>query len=414
MKNLQTPPPPEAGSPAPTRRSGRWAGRLFWLVLFLVLAGGLAFGAWRYQAQQRQITATAEQHRDFVPTVRVAAVQAGDSVVPVVLPGTTAAFTQADIFARASGYIDSLDADIGDHVKAGQLLAQITAPELDHQIAQAQATLAQTEAAVQQAQANRDLASVTWQRDSILVKQGWTTKQQGDVERLTLQAQEAALGVAQANLAAQQDQIQVLQQQKSYQSVVAPFDGVVTQRNINVGDLVQADATNSTFMFTVMQSDVIRAQVFVPQDAAFGLEPGVAAVVHVPEFPNRTFPGTVTRIANALQPGTRTLLTEIDIPNPDGALPPGIYCTIELRVPRKAPLLIVPAEAIVFDRDGLHVAVVEDGVVHFRKVSVVRDFGTQVEVDDGVKPGDQVVLNPPVDLVEGGKVQIRAQATSAN
>jgi multidrug efflux pump subunit AcrA (membrane-fusion protein) len=136
----------------------------------------------------------------------------------------------------------------------------------------------------------------------------------------------------------------------------------------------------------------------VPQDQAFGLDPGVEAVVRVPEIPDRTFPGKVTRIANALQPGTRTLLTEIDVPNPDGALSPGVYCSVELHIPRKVPSLIIPSDAIVFDGDGLHVAVMENGTAHFRKITVTRDFGTSVEVRDGVKAGDQVILNPPVDL----------------
>ena len=158
--------------------------------------------------------------------------------------------------------------------------------------------------------------------------------------------------------------------------------------------LVQADATSGTFLFTLMHSDVIRIQLYVPQDEAFGITPGVEAVVRVPEMPGRDFPGTVTRIADALQPGTRTLLTEIDVPNPDHALSPGVYCTVELKIPRKTPSLIVPSEAIVFNRDGLNVAVVENGVARIHHVTVVRDFGTTVEVNAGVKDGDQVILNP--------------------
>ena len=201
----------------------------------------------------------------------------------------------------------------------------------------------------------------------------------------------------------------MLQQQKDYQSVVAPFDGVITQRNIDVGSLVQADATSGTFMFTIMQSNVIRTQVYVPQDQAFGLAPGVEAVVHVPEIPDRRFPGKVTRIADALQPGTRTLLTEIDVPNPDGALTPGIYCTVELHIPRKDPVLdrSRPTRSCSMPMDCTSPCV-ENGIVHFRKVTVARDLGTTVEVSDGVKAGDQVILNPPVDLAEGSKVQVHA------
>ena len=153
-------------------------------------------------------------------------------------------------------------------------------------------------------------------------------------------------------------------------------------------------------MFTVMHSDVIRIQLYVPQDQAFGLKPGVEGTVRVPEMPGVDFKGTVARIANALQPGTRTLLTEIDVPNPDGQLTPGTYCQVELRVPRKTPSLILPAEAIIFNRSGLNVAVVEEGLVHIRKVTLVRDLGTTVEVSEGVKDGDQVILNPAVNIME--------------
>jgi RND family efflux transporter MFP subunit len=341
--------------------------------------------------------------------VRVATVQASDATVLVTLPATTSAFSVANMFARASGYIDKRHVDIGDRVKEGQLLVEIVAPELDHQIAQAEATLVQLRAAVEQAHANRNLAQVTWDRDKGLVEKGWVTPQQGDVDRFTLNAREAALGVAQANVAAQQAQLNVLYQQKAYQRVVAPFEGVVTQRNVDVGDLLHADTTTGTFMFTIMQSNVIRAQVYVPQDSAFGLGPGVEAVVRVPEIPDRTFPGAVTRIADALQPGTRTLLTEVDIPNPDGALTSGVYCTIELHIPRKTPSLLVPADAIIFNRDGLQVAVVEGGVARIRKISVARDLGTQVEARAGVKAGDQVIVNPPVNLIDGGRVERRSK-----
>ena len=395
---------------APEERADKRPRRGAWLIGLAVvigLLGALAFGAWDHYAQYGEAVAAAQARSDLVPSVRVATVQPNAGIVAVSLPATTLAFATANIFARASGYIAKREVDIGDRVKQGQLLVEIVAPELDQQIAQGEATLGQLKAALQQAQANRDLAKVTWDRDSPLVSKGWVTAQQGSVDVQTLKAQEAAVGVAQANVTAQEAQLGVLHQQKLYQSVVAPFDGVITQRNVDVGTLVQADATSGTFMFTIMQSKEIRTQVFVPQDRAFGLKPGVDAIVHVPEIPDRTFPGKVTRIADALQPGTRTLLAEIDIPNPDGVLTPGIYCTIELQIPRKTPSLSVPADAIIFNRDGLQVAVVEDGVAHIRKISVERDLGTEIEARDGVKPGDQVILNPAVDLVEGSKVQVR-------
>jgi len=383
------------------------AGRVLAGAVALLLCGALGIGFWQHYSLRAQVTAAAEYGKDFVPSVRTAPVRASASTMAVSWPATTEAFAQANIYARASGYISRRDVDIGSHVKAGQLLVEITAPELEHQIAQAQATLAQMQAALQQARANRDLAKVTWDRDSGLVQKGWVTPQQGDTDRLTLAAQEAAVGVAEANIKAQEAQLLVLRQQKIYQSVVAPFDGVITQRNIDVGTLVQADATSGTFLFTLMHSETIRIPLYVPQDEAVGIAPGVEAVVHVPEMPDRNFSGTVTRIADALQPGTRTLLTEIDVPNPDHALSPGVYCTVELKIPRKTPSLIVPSEAIIFNREGLSVAVVEDGVARIRTVHVVRDFGTTVEVSAGVKDGDQVILNPPVDLTDGRKVKVR-------
>jgi RND family efflux transporter MFP subunit len=388
----------------PRKRRRRYAGALLGGAALLLLVGGVGSGAWRHYQAGRAVAITMEQNRTRVPEVRVAAVRASDSKITVTLPATTTAFEAANIFARTSGYIEKRYVDIGDRVKAGALLADITAPELDHQIVQAKATLAQNQATLQQTQASRDLAEVTNARDSKLVKQGWLTLQQGDNDRLTLQAQQAAMGVAQANIAAQQAQIRILEQEKAYQRVIAPFDGVITQRQIDNGSLVQS---GSTFMYTLMHPDVIRTQVFIPQDEAFGLGPGVDAVIRVPEIPDRTFPGKVTRIATALQPGSRTLLTEIDVPNPDWALRPGIYCTVELFIPRKTPSMIIPADAVVFDQNGLHVALVQNGSVHLQKITIARDFGKEVEVHDGVKPGDQVILNPMVNLAEGDKVAVQ-------
>jgi RND family efflux transporter MFP subunit len=395
--------------PNVARKPRRYGGALLGASALGLLLGGLAIGGWHHYQAVLEAAATAQQIRTFVPAVRVAAVRDSGSKITVSLPATTTAFEAANIFARTNGYIEKRYVDIGDRVKAGALLADITAPELDHQITQAKATLAQNQATLQQTQASRDLADVTNGRDSKLVQQGWLTLQQGDNDRLTLKAQQAAVGVAQSNIAAQEAQIRVLEQEKAYQRVVAPFNGVITQRNIDNGSLV---TSGSTFMYTLMQPDVIRTQLFVPQDAAFGVAPGVDAVVHVPEIPNRTFPGKVTRIASALQPGSRTLLTEVDVANPDGALSPGIYCTVELFIPRKTPSMIISADAVVFDENGQHVAVVENGIVHFQKITVARDFGTEVEVHDGVKAGDQVILNPMVNLADGSKVTVRkAQKT---
>jgi RND family efflux transporter MFP subunit len=397
---------PKPGVFVPSAGGGRGS-RWFFVGVAVLLVAALAVGFWRHYTLHAQVMSAADQRRDFVPSVRVAPVRASAPTISVTWPGTTEAFAQANIYARASGYISKRNVDIGSKVKTGDLLVEITAPEVEHQIAQAEGTLAQLQAAELQAKANRDLAQVTWDRDAPLVKEGWVTKQQGDTDRLNLEARDAAVAVAKANVVAQQAQLKVLNQQKDYQSVVAPFEGVITARNVDIGSLVQADAASGTFLFTLMRSDELRIQLYVPQDEALGVTPGVEAIVRVPEIPGRDFPGTVTRIADALQPGTRTLLTEIDVPNPNRALSPGLYCNVELKIPRKTPSLIVPSDAVVFNSNGLTVAVVENGVAHFHKITVARDFGTTVEVTEGVKEGDVVILNPAVDLNDGAKVQIK-------
>ncbi len=402
-----------AKSPRPrSRAQRRWGGRVFALGAFLLLTTGISLGASRHYAQQRQALATADEARRFAPAVLVAPVEASTAFIPVTLPGTTAAFAAANIYARATGYISRRNVDIGDHVKQGDLLAELAVPELDEQISQNEATLEQLKAAVQQAEANATLAQATWGRDKPLLRDGWVTGHQGDIDVQTVKADEAAVSVAQANVAAQERLLRVLHQNRAYASVVAPFDGVITQRNVDVGALVQGNANTGTFMFEIMQKDVIRVWVYVPQDAAFGVAPGVDAIVRVPELPDREFPGKVTRIADALQSGTRTLLTEIDIPNPDGALPPGIYCSVELKVPRKTPSFLIPAEALIFNRNGLQVAVVRNDKAGIRDVRVTRDLGTRVEVDAGVRAGEHVILSPPVNLTDGIKVRPQVDASA--
>jgi RND family efflux transporter MFP subunit len=399
-------------SPKPrSRAQRRWGGRVFALGGLLLLTSGIALGASRHSSQRRQVTATAEEMRQFEPTLGVALVQASPAVTSVTLPGTTAAFAAANVYARATGYIAKRNVDIGDHVKKGELLAELAVPEVDDQIAQNEATLEQLKAAVQQAQANATLAQATWGRDKPLLRDGWVTGHQGDIDLQTVKADEAAVSVAQATVAAQERLLRVLRQNRAYAYVVASFDGVITQRNVDVGSLVQGNANTGTFMFEIMQKDVIRVWVYVPQDTAFGVAPGVDAIVRVPELPNREFSGKVTRIGDALQSGTRTLLTEIDIPNPDGALPPGIYCSVELKIPRRTPSFTIPAEALIFNRNGLQAAVIKDGKARIRNIRVTRDLGTQVEVDAGVKAGEQVILSPPVTLMDGSKVEPRTGAS---
>jgi RND family efflux transporter MFP subunit len=410
-------PPPDRDTPelppnAPARRLG--SGRLLLgLGVLMLFIGALALGAWRHYQQHRQVGDTAERQANFVPNVRVEEVAQRQGSVHVSLPGTTLAFEDANIYARASGYVAKRYVDIGDHVKAGQLLAEITAPEVQDQVAQFQNSLQQAQETQRQNEAQRASTEATSKRITALAQEGWATQELNDTDRYSFQAQHHATTAAQYSAAAMQQQLNFYNQQKAYQQVVAPFDGVITQRNIDVGSLITADATSGTSMFSMVHSDVIRVWVYVPQDDAFGVSAGVEAVIRVPSMPNLTFHGKVTRIADALQPGTRTLLTEVDIPNPDGALQPGVYCTVELKIPRKAPVLIVPDSAIIFNQNGMQVAVVEDGVAHLHKIAITTDYGTEVEVNEGVKNGDKVILQPPVNLADGDKVQITPEPPAA-
>src|SRR5467141_1495506 len=383
---------PEAPPGGPTVRGGSGR-RLLGLGVLVLFMAALALGVWRHYEQHRQVTNTAEQQANIVPNVRVEQVTQQQGNLHVSLPGTTLAFEAANIYARASGYVLKRYVDIGDHVKAGQLLAEITAPEVEAQVAQYQNSLQQAQATQRQNEAQRASTQVTSKRISVLAKEGWATQELGDTDWYNYQAQHHATTAAQYNAAAIEQQLKYYNQQKIYQQVVAPFDGVITQRNIDVGSLITADAAGGTSMYSMTHSDVIRVWVYVPQDDAFGVSPGVEAVIRVPSMPSLTFHRKVTRIADALQPG--------------------VYCTVELKIPRKSPALIVPASTIIFNQNGMQVAVVENGVAHLHKIAIATDYGTEVQVSEGVKNGDKVILQPPVNLADGDKVQIIPEPATA-
>ena len=377
---------------------------LIGLAAILFIAGLLGYGAWGHAQRHEAALETEKQQEDAVPTVRVARVVTNNAPRVLDLPGSTEAFDAATVFARATGYIAKRNVDIGSEVKAGDVLAVIAAPDLDQQLLQAEAQVAQLEAAVAQAQSNKQLALVTNKRTQTLVVQGWQTKQQGDNDRLTYDAQTAAVKVAEANLKAGQAQVSRLQELTGFEKVIAPFDGFITQRHIDVGSLVTADQSTGTPLFDIAHSEVLRTQIYVPQDAVFGLKDGASAEVRVPEIPGRVFHGTVARNANALQPGTRTRLTEVDVDNSDGTLFPGLYCTVRLFIPRALPVISIPSQAVIFNKNGLSAAVYEDGVVRLRKLNLLADNGAEVDVRTGLKPGDIIILSPPVNIRDGMRV----------
>lgn len=347
-----------------------------------------------------------ETRQNALPLVRVLDVTSNDAPSIVDLPGNMQAFDAATLYARATGYISQRFVDIGSHVHKGDVLAVIAAPDLDQQLAQARAQLLQVQAALVQAAAQRSFAHVTNQRTSRLVKEGWDSRQQGDQDRTTLSTQSAAVGVAQANVAAQLAQVNRLVELTGFEKVTAPFDGVITARSIDVGNLVTADAASGTPMFSIAHTDVLRVQVYVPQEDVFGLKDGQDATITVPQLPGKIFHGRVARNAASLSPNTRTLLAEVDVDNRDGALSAGLYGIVHLREPRPQPIVSVPSQAIMFDKNGLSVAVVEGDHMVIRHLDIAADNGADVDVRAGLKDGDRVILNPPIDARDGMKIRI--------
>ncbi len=400
---------------------GRVPQRPLWIVAAMVTAA-LAWGVWGEWDRSAEASQTQQETQDFVPTVRVAVAKKEAGPVPFTLPGTVAAFEQATLYARATGYIAERHVDIGSRVKAGDLLIRISAPDLDQQLAQAnaqlvqmQAALAQANAQAQQAASNENLANVTNGRTSVLAGLGWETKQNADNTRLGLAGSKASVGaaqagiqVAEANLASQVATVRRLEQLTGYERVTAPFDGVIISRAVDVGDLVSADSNGTgNTLFALARDDVVRVEVSVPQSGAIGIHDGLPAVVHVAELPGRDFKGTVARSAVALAQSSRTMQSEVDVPNTDGTLRPGLYVTVDVAIPRTAPGVVIPSEAVMFNGEGLRTAVVgDDDTVHMRDVAIYRDYGTSVELRSGLDGGEKVVMDAPATLADGAKVKI--------
>jgi RND family efflux transporter MFP subunit len=327
------------------------------------------------------------------------------------MPASIQAFDQTPIFARTSGYVKARYVDIGDHVKKGQLLAEIDDPQTAQSLLQAKATLAQFKAQLAQSQANAELSKVTDQRWRTLQGQGVVAQQDADQKRAQAGADSAAVAAAQANIAAGEANVRNLTEQASFSRVVAPFSGVVLSRSIDRGSLISSGSqTGVTQMFSLGQSDTVRVFANVPQTSAVGLRNGQIAKVAVRELPGQTFSGVVTRTSNSIDPGTRTLLVEVDLKN-DGRILPGMYATVLLDIHNggTAPVLL-PANALVVRTAGPQAVVIDsNNVAHFRRIVLGRDLGSETEVLGGLKPGDLVVLSPGDTVVDGAKVQPNIQ-----
>lgn len=360
------------------------------LVAGLGVIVAVGYGVYAHVERAHAVTATARERDQQVPDVRTMIARASTQPLSLDLPGETVGIETTPIGARASGYIDKRFVDIGTPVQAGQVLAIIRAPELDHRVEQAQATLAQ-------ARANLALAQITARRSGGLVGGGAVSKQNFDVDRLTQNARQAEQKAADAVLAE-------TAQRQAYTSIAAPYDGVVTGRAVEAGDLVSADSTARP-LFVVTRTDRLRVRVHVPQDAALTLKVGEPASMSVPERPGQIFKGTVTRTGHALEQGSRMLPVEIDIDNHDNRLTAGLYAEIHFDLPRAAPVIMVPSEALNYEADGLSVETVEaDNKIAVRKVKIGRDYGDHLEVLDGLPDGSQLVVHPPSALHEGSVV----------
>jgi RND family efflux transporter MFP subunit len=398
--------------------------RRFFAYVAIVAAALIAWGI--YGHLQRNAAAARTQHDtlEFVPTLRTVTAQREDGPMKLMLPGQTEPIDIAAIHARATGYIAQRLVDIGSRVHKGDLLVQISAPDLDAQLAQAQAQLVQYQAAevqaaaqARQAEANTSLARVTNARTAVLAKEGWQSHQQADITFQNLNAQSAGLAaaeaaekVAAANVEAQRATVDRLQKLTSYERVTAPFDGVVTSRSVDVGDLITADVNGGTPLFTVQNDNVLRVSVQVPQSGAVGVHDGLDAELSVPEMPDQTVHGTISRSSVSLSNLSRTMTVEIDVPDPQHRLRAGLYVNVTLDIPRVAPTVVVPDEALVFDSNTVHVFVVgPDGRVSSRTVTVARDFGTESEIRQGLQGGERLVLTPPADLPSGATIRIAPQ-----
>ncbi|KVH73857.1 RND transporter MFP subunit [Burkholderia cepacia] len=396
MNDSTEPLAPLSAETAPLpRRSRRLAVPLAALALAAaLLAAGIVP---RIDARAAQRVQVAAQQALPVSVIRPGAAPADQTLT---LPGAVMPYAEASIYARTSGYIAHWSADIGTHVKAGQTLAQITAPDLDAQLRQAHADTST-------AQANYDYAKSTAQRWQEMLKTQSVSQQDTDTKVADMNAKRAMLASAQANAAH-------LNELVSYESVTAPFDGVITARNVDVGTLVTAGGTPgspglSGELFHLEQTDTLRVFVDVPQDSAAGVSTGTPVYLTTQQYPGRRFAARVARSAGAIDPVTRTLRVEIDVDNRDGALMPGAYAQAHLLVASAAPAFELPVSALLFRPNGVTVATVAaNGTTALKTVQIGRDFGTHVEIVAGLAATDRVIDNPGDSIADGETVKIVA------
>jgi RND family efflux transporter MFP subunit len=373
--------------------------RKTWLGLALaliVVATLLVSGMWsRVTARKSLDTETAQVALTAVSVVQPKPAAPAQEII---LPGNVQPFITSPIYSRTNGYLKNWYFDIGAHVKQGQLLAVIETPEVDQQLQQARSNLLT-------AQANLELASITKTRYQGLLKSNAVSQQDVDNAVGTYNANKAIVEADQAAV----DQFAAL---VSFEKIYAPFDGVITARNTDIGDLINSGSAGGvkTDLFHISQPGKLRVYVNVPEEYSQGIKVGMTADLVLAEFPGRKFQGKLVRTADAINITTRTLLIEIDVDNPSGTLLTGSYAEVHLAVPTQASTFLIPVNTLIFRSEGLHVGVVQNGKVMLTAVTAGHDFGNQIEIVSGLKPDDQIIINPPDSIVNGQAVQI-VQAT---
>jgi RND family efflux transporter MFP subunit len=364
-------------------------------VIFVIVIAVGFISRRKADADLKQATAAAA-----IATVNVVYPQAGAPTDEIVLPGNTQAFTDAPIFARTNGYVKSWNADIGTRVKKGQLLAVIETPEVDQQLDQARADLKTAQANLRQAEITADRWEALWKTDSV-------SKQETDVAVNAFHAMKATVDSNMSN-------VRRLEELQGFEKIYAPFDGVITARNTDIGALINSGATTPTQeLFHLAAINTLRVFVAVPQLYSQAVRPGAGASLTLDEFPGKSFAGTIARNSNSIDLTSRTLNVEVDVDNRSGTLLPGAYVRVHLKLPQSVNSVTIPANTLLFRSEGLRVGVVRNGRAELVPITIGRDYGTNVEVVSGLQPTDPVIVNPSDSLISGTTVQVNAPSAQA-
>jgi RND family efflux transporter MFP subunit len=389
----QEPAETENNTAVPAPSKSRQLKLLLIVLVVLIVAGAMSIAR---RVSERKALA-AETGKLSVPTVAVIKPSTEPATDELVLPAQLQAYVESPIYARTNGYLLHWYKDIGSRVKKGDLLADIDTPEVDQELSQAKASR-------EQIQAQLELAKISAERWMNLRKTDSVSQQEADQET-------NAYKQSQANLAAAEANVRRLEQMELFKHIYAPFSGIVTQRNTDIGALINAGSTpGQKGLFQLAQVDPLRVYVSIPQSYFPNIHSGMPAYIQLEEYPGQKFSGKVVRSADAIDPATRTLLTEVDVENHDGKLLPGAYAQVHFAVPVQVVRISVPVNALLFRAEGPRVAVVgADGRIQLRSVTIGRDFGTKLEILTGLDPNDQVVVNPADSLEDGEQVHVRAE-----